>query len=202
MSESSIRERKQVLRVAAIAQRMSLTSTDLQTWSRLIQAKVLEFPLYLRAQSVALYSPIQNEVDTAAIRDNALSAGKTLYYPQLTRKGSLDLVRVDSAAAFAVGRFGILEPVGDGRRLDDDSKLIVVVPGVVFDSEGNRLGRGLGYYDRFLKQIRGNSIFLSLAYEFQMVDEVPTESWDQRVHYLITERRIIDCTPAQSRLEI
>jgi 5-formyltetrahydrofolate cyclo-ligase len=203
MAESLIRDRKQVLRAAALSQRASLKRADSQTWSRLIQEKVLQFPPYLRAQSIALYSPIQNEVETAAIRDHALVAGKTVYYPKLARAGSLELVQVDSAGTFGVGRFGILEPVGDRRLSDGDhSRLIVMVPGVIFDSQGNRLGRGLGYYDRLLIQLRPDAIFLGLAYDFQTLNEVPAEFWDQRVHYVITERRIIDCTTAQSTLEV
>jgi 5-formyltetrahydrofolate cyclo-ligase len=203
MAENLIKERKQALRAAAISQRTCLKRKDSQTWSRLIQEKVLQFPPYVSAQAIALYSPIQNEVDTEAIRDQALSAGKAVHYPKLTRESSLELVQIDADGAFSVGRFGILEPAGDRRLLQDDpSQLIIMVPGVVFDSRGNRLGRGLGYYDRFLQQLRANTTFVGLAYEFQIVDEVPAELWDQRVHYVITERRIIDCTTAQSSLEV
>jgi 5-formyltetrahydrofolate cyclo-ligase len=77
--------------------------------------------------------------------------------------------------------------------------MVVFVPGVAFDVRGNRLGRGKGWYDRLLEK-SGRATFVALAYDFQIVDAVPSEDWDQRVHYLITERRIIDCgsMPAQS----
>ena len=202
MSERVTRERKQLLRAAAIRQRKFLTSIDSRAWSRLIQGNVVQFPPYSRSPLVALYSPIENEVDTAAIRDHALGAGKTVYYPRI-RERCLELLQVDSAAAFAIGHFGILEPAGERRPLKLDALgLVVIVPGVAFDGKGNRLGRGGGWYDRLLKQVSGNAISLGLAYEFQIVEEVPADPWDQRLDYVITERRVIDCVKlrAQSSL--
>jgi 5-formyltetrahydrofolate cyclo-ligase len=76
---------------------------------------------------------------------------------------------------------------------NDEEGLIVFVPGLAFDLHGNRLGRGKGWYDRALASLGGQARFIALAFEFQIVDEVPTDSWDRKVHHIITERRIIDC---------
>ena len=198
MSERLIGERKQLLRGAAITQRESLLSSDSLTWSRSIQEKVLQFPPYILSPSVALYSPIQNEVDTAAIRDHALGSGKAVYYPRI-RETSLELVQIYSETELVIGHFGILEPVGERRSLDSDLLgILVIVPGVVFDSKGNRLGRGAGWYDRLLKQIGGDATSLGLAYELQLVDEVPVDPWDQRLDYVITERRVIECAATRA----
>jgi 5-formyltetrahydrofolate cyclo-ligase len=107
----------------------------------------------------------------------------------------LELVQIDSVSDLTEGRFGILEPGGD-RRLSPcyQSKLVVFVPGVAFDSRGNRLGRGKGWYDRLIKELE-EATLVALAYDFQIVEEVPTDAWDQKVHYVISERRIIDCRP-------
>jgi len=202
MSETLIGERKRLTRAAALAERRSLIGAESSSWSGATQEKVLQFPPYILSHSVALYSPIQNEVDTAAVREHALGAGKTVYYPKMG-KSCLELLRVDASAEFATGHFGVLEPIGETRLMDPDPLgLMVIVPGVVFDSKGNRLGRGEGWYDRLLKQIGRNAIFLGLAYQFQIVDEVPVDPWDQSVDYVITERRVIDCgaTRAQSSL--
>jgi 5-formyltetrahydrofolate cyclo-ligase len=202
MSESLVTDRKRTLRASAVLKRSSLKATDTETWSGIIQVKVLQSPPYLRSQSVALYSPIQNEVDTAAIRDHALATGKRVYYPRLAEGSSLELVQVDRHRSFVMGRFGILEPVGDAEAFDDQEGLLVIVPALVFDHQGNRLGRGLGFYDRLLKGLSAEAVFMGLSYEFQLVDEVPAELWDQRVHYIITERRMIDCASSQSNLEV
>jgi 5-formyltetrahydrofolate cyclo-ligase len=195
----SMRESKNSLRAAALAQRGLLSRAECLARSRSIQAKALQLPSYLVHRSIAVYSPIQNEIETAAIRDHALASGKRVFYPRCTAENVLELVEIGSVAELAIGRFGILEPTGEQRLAKDQEELVVFVPGVAFDLRGNRLGRGEGWYDRLIAKL-GRATFVALAYDFQIVDGVPAEEWDQRVHYLITERRIVDCgsMPAQS----
>src|SRR4029077_19320402 len=108
MSERFTEERKQLLRAAAITQRKSLASNDRRAWSALIQGKVLQFPPYVRSGSVALYSPIQNEVDTTTIRDHALGSTKIVYYPRIrVRENCIELLQVDSEESFKVGHLGV-----------------------------------------------------------------------------------------------
>jgi 5-formyltetrahydrofolate cyclo-ligase len=76
----------------------------------------------------------------------------------------------------------------------DRSGLLVFVPGVAFDAAGNRLGRGKGWYDRMLEWLDDKAGLVALAYECQVVEEVPTEAWDRKVHYIVTEKRIIECS--------
>lgn len=196
----SMRETKNSLRAAVLAQRGLLSKAESLSRSRSIQANALQFPPYLSRPSVAVYSPIQNEVETGDIRDHALVTGKRVFYPRYGQENTLELVEIGSVTELGMGRFGILEPTGD-RRLSrqDQEELVVFVPGVAFDLRGNRLGRGKGWYDRLIEKL-GRATFVALAYDFQIVDEVPAEEWDQRVHYLITERRIVDCEsmPTQS----
>lgn len=196
----SMREKKHSLRAGAFAQRSLLPPSESRARSRLIQARVLQFPPYLLCRSVALYSPIQNEVETGEIRDHALVTGKSVFFPRLGAKDSLELIQIGAATEFSPGRFGIPEPTGEKRLAGrDHQELVVFVPGVAFDLHGNRLGRGKGWYDRLIKEL-GGAILVALAYDFQIVDEVPAEEWDQRVHYVITERSVIDCRsiPVQS----
>jgi 5-formyltetrahydrofolate cyclo-ligase len=112
----------------------------------------------------------------------------------------LELIQIEAATEFSLGRFGILEPTGEKRMaVRDQKELVVFVPGVAFDLHGNRLGWGKGWYDRVIEEL-GGVILVALAYDFQIVDEVPAEEWDQKVHYVITERSIVDCRsiPVQS----
>lgn len=189
----SMREKKHSLRAAALAQRSLLSQSESLARSRLIQARVLQFPPYLHCGSVALYNPIQNEVETAEIRDHALGTGKEVFFPRCGLNDSLELIEIGSATEFSPGRFGILEPTGE-RRLESALRKasVVFVPGVAFDASGNRLGRGKGWYDRLIKELNGVT-WVALAYDFQIVGEVPAEEWDQRVNYVITERSVIDC---------
>jgi 5-formyltetrahydrofolate cyclo-ligase len=76
----------------------------------------------------------------------------------------------------------------------------MIVPGLAFDAQGNRLGRGGGWYDRLLGATGGAAVPVALAYEFQIVDEVPVRQWDRAVNYIVTERRVIDCARERSSL--
>lgn len=189
-----MREKKQSLRVQSLLRRESLSPFEFSHWGRLIQHKVLQFPPYLAAITVVLYSPIGNEVATETIRDHALKMNKKLFYPKLGGKQDLNLVQINSADELRQGSFGILEPVGD-RILppQDQERLVVFVPGVAFDFKGNRLGRGWGWYDRALSSLEQGTKFVALAYEFQIMEQLPAEPWDRKVHHIITEKRVIDC---------
>lgn len=185
---------KQALRSAGLSRRDSLSSPECLRLSHEIQARALEFSHYLASRSVALYSAIQNEVRTDSILAHALRHGKNVYYPRIGKDRTIGLFQVLSPDDLRAGRFDILEPGGNIRLPEAEYKaLTIFVPGVVFDAEGNRLGRGQGFYDRLL-QITGEvPTITALAYEFQVVEAVPHELGDRRVHYLITERSVIDC---------
>jgi 5-formyltetrahydrofolate cyclo-ligase len=195
-------EKKRALRNATLARRHSLSQSEWLWWSRLIQAQALQLPAYLASRTVALYSPVQNEVSTDALLAHAIAEGRKVFYPRLEPGFCLVLVQIDSVADLRPGHFGILEPKGVAVLSDTYGEgLIVFVPGVAFDTHGRRLGRGKGWYDRLLKRLGGNAVFIGLGYEFQIVEEVPAEPWDQNVHYIVTEERVIDCTEisAQSK---
>lgn len=185
-------ESRDRLRQAALAQRNSLSKFDALLWGARIQARALELTCYRTAQSVALYSSIQNEVDTGTLLDQALSSGKRVFLPCWTEQG-FSFARLTSRSELVAGRYGIFEPPGTaGLSAADRQNLLVFVPGVVFDERGNRLGRGRGVYDRLLAQCESDQV-VGLAYEFQVVEAVPVEHWDRSMGYIITESRTIDC---------
>lgn len=195
-------ESRDKLRRAMLSHRRTLAPAECLAWSHSIQARAIALPLYCAARSVALYSPVENEVATRVILDDALSSGKMVYYPKLSSTGSSDFARVRSVDEFVEGRFGIREPTGtDSIPLGESDDLIVFVPGVLFDRQGNRLGRGGGWFDRVLSKLGSHGVFVGLAYEFQVVDGLAAESWDERIHFIITEKNVIDCgrTPHESK---
>ena len=186
-------ERPNLLRQAALAQRSSLSGSDTYLWSQQIQARALALACYRSSQAVALYSPIQNEVDTGRLLDHALASGKNVFLPRWSEQ-KFAFARIASRSELAVGQYGILEPIGEVGLSDDDRRnLVAFVPGVVFDSRGRRLGRGGGGYDRLLGQFSGGELAVGLAYDFQVVEDVPMQSWDRGMQYVITENRTIDC---------
>ena len=149
--------------------------------------------------AVALYSPLGNEVETAGIRRAALETGKRLYYPRV-EDGRSRVIRVRSEAELVPGRHGILEPVGEqALPPGGNAALVVFVPGVAFDRSGNRLGRGSGWYDRFLDDLPIRVPRIALAYEFQVLEGVPVEPGDRLVDIIVTEERVIACQGADGR---
>lgn len=96
------------------------------------------------------------------------------------------------------GSFGILEPKSELRKdskrlLSPESLEVVIVPGLAFDTFGNRLGHGKGFYDRFISRLKTTSIKIALCYEFQIVDSIPVTKFDKPVNIIVTENRIIYC---------
>ena len=194
MQGAVLEESKSDLRRAMLSRRKSHAPANCYLSSRLIQSQALRLPPYLAAKAVALYSPIENEVDTAAILADALERKKQVLYPRIGDEDRACFFEISSPRELCPGRFGILEPAGAKyASLALLENLIIFVPGVAFDLRGHRLGRGGGWYDRLLKSLKSQALFVGLAYEFQLVERVATAKWDQDVHYVITEERVIDC---------
>lgn len=187
-------DQKQSLREKALHQREAWSTSGLNNWNRAIQERALSLPAYVSSRSVGLYSPIGNEVETVGICDHALRNGKTVYYPRVSGE-KLGLVRVDSCGGLKASRNGILDPPGNSILTEQNhGDLVLFIPGLAFDLEGNRLGRGGGWYDRTLMGLGKKPRRVALAYEFQIVGTLPVEDWDQKVHQIITETRVISCS--------
>ena len=152
------------------------------------------FGAFRRAQAVCLYVGVRSEVATLALLEEAWGVGKRLVVPVVTGE-TLSLIRIASAAELAPAAFGLLEPTGPIRRRADRRVQpaeidLVIVPGVVFDRRGGRIGYGKGYYDRLLARTRAGAVTLGLAFESQVVHEVPMGPKDVHLQYLATEREI------------
>jgi 5-formyltetrahydrofolate cyclo-ligase len=146
----------------------------------------------LAGKAAALYTALAGEVPTERIRRAYLAAGVLLYYPRVTGTGTLAFYPHREGDGWETGPYGILEPSnpsGAGARLSGWD--IVVVPGLAFDRRGNRLGRGFGYYDRFLEGLPESVPRVGLAWAGQLVPGVPVDTWDVPVHALVTEEGVV-----------
>ncbi len=180
---------KQQIRKAAQARRALLT--DRPGRSREITARLFALPEFQAARSLAFYVSIRNEVDTRPALLAALAMGKTIAVPYC-QDNRLHLVRIEQESELETGTYQIPEPAADLRhrpeRSVEPAELdLVLVPGVAFDRQGNRLGHGAGYYDRLLADVRSPALLVALAFDCQIVDSVPTEPHDVRMHRIVTE---------------
>ncbi len=189
---------KRVLRGAMLAKRRVLSPVLARTWGQGIQRRAVALAAYTAARTVVLYNPLGNEVETSEIFRDALAARKRLYYPKVT--GCVPAVcRVRSRRDLVPGRYGLLEPEGDEGLPRGAGALAVFVPGVAFDTRGNRIGRGGGWYDRWMQGLGVCVPRIALAYEFQLLEEVPVERGDLPVHTIVTENRVIVCDGSEHR---
>ena len=187
---SNPRERKRQIRAIGHARRR--TQPDKDRVSGEICCKVLSLPEYVDARTVMLYVDIRDEVRTRPLLSAALNAGKRVVIPYCVAGDQLALFHMESFDELATGTFGILEPADawrdrKDRRVDPVELDLIVIPGVAFDHRGGRVGHGKGYYDRLLEQARPDTTLVALAFDCQMVDEVPMQSHDVFVDMIVTE---------------
>lgn len=133
--------------------------------------------LWREAQCVLLYHPLSDEVDVRPLLHAALKDGKEVWLPQVVGD-DLILRRYTGDESLHEGAFGIMEPEGDILPVEDYNRIqLALVPGMAFDREGHRLGRGKGYYDRLLPRLT-EARLLAVCFPFQIVEHVPTEEHD------------------------
>lgn len=155
------------------------------------QELLLSTAAFAGAKSLALYSPIQNEISTNWIFAAAVAQGKTVFYPRV-RGAVLELVPVRTQAELQQGSFGVMEPAPTLAATAAVPELILV-PGVAFDRRGHRLGYGRGYYDRYLGRSPSSMLKFGFCYAFQLCDRLPDDDHDQRLDALVTESEVISC---------
>ena len=156
---------------------------DLKRQSKLIQERLMALPEFRNAGHILLYNALSDEVGTKDILAR-WHKKKKLYLPVI--KGvDLDIVPYEGEERLVREKvYGIPEPIG--KKLHDESLIdLIVVPGMAFDSRNNRLGRGKGYYDRILKRLP-NAPKIGLAFDFQIVEQVPAEPHDVKMDFVIT----------------
>jgi len=192
-----LRDEKKLLRTLLRTRRRALSPAEVTEKSRRVGEQLRAFPLFQQALTVVLYSADDNEVLTETIWQEALRQGKVVYYPRISAdRENLEFVRRHPGDRLTPGTFGILIPPGDellSRLCETD---LVLTPGVGFDRQGHRLGRGKGYYDRAFRTVLAGARRVALAYDFQVVPHVPVTPTDARVQCLVTEAEIINCVLA------
>ncbi len=143
-------------------------------------------PWFENAQVILAYSALPGEPVLTPVLETILAQGKTLLLPRCITDSQMLAIPVSDLAELSVGAYGILEPAENVDPLPSELIDLILVPGMGFDRHGGRLGRGKGYYDRFLQTCPGKR--LGICYESCLVDLVPTEPWDVRMDGLITEQ--------------
>ena len=158
-----------------------------------IKEKLFNLKEYREAKSVLFYVSYNGEVFTHDMIKEAMKNKRVVVPISNKEDHSLSLSELKDWDDLKVSSYGILEPEKSKiRQISVDDVDLIIVPGVGFDIYGNRMGHGKGYYDRLLEKAKGKT-FIGLAFEFQIVDKIPTNKHDVPVGMIITEERIIRC---------
>lgn len=163
-----------------------------------IQQNLFRSELWKNHEVFLLFSALPGEPRTVEILKQAVEEGKTCLYPKVDpMKLKMDLYHVKSTQRLIRGSFGILEPATDRCDPKEFREVeVALVPGLGFDATGQRLGRGYGYYDRFLGGNDFKGITIGCHFECQLVDEIPVESHDRSVDYLLNEKGLNKAAPS------
>lgn len=182
------KELKKQLRAEMKKKRSSLSIERLLVYSSHIFETVVKREEYISADVVLAYVSFSSEVDTHFLIQHALKNGKKVAVPKVFPDSEMKFFYIDSLDELKPGAYGILEPENSREMIYDNNKnYVILLPGVAFDEDKNRLGYGGGYYDRFLE--KHPQIFkIMLAYELEKTEEkLPADSFDVKSDIIITE---------------
>lgn len=155
-----------------------------------VQERFVALERFAASASVALYAPIRGEVRTDLLFERAKTDGKTVLFPKLLAGAGMGFFPVEDLTELEAGSYGISEPSGAGEPVPPQCIDLMAVPGVAFDAQGNRLGYGGGYFDRLLDRAAGRPRWAAgIAFDFQIVPEVPVGPGDRAVDQVVTECR-------------
>lgn len=186
------KEEKKILRNKILSIRDSLNRNEKEIMDNEIFNKLKNTELYKNARNIFIYISFSNEINTINIIKKALEDKKDVFIPKIYKTNkSMKAIKLNSFDDLKKNSMGILEPIDDSKYIEKENIDLIVVPGVVFDKDCNRIGYGGGYYDRYLKDIAYKNNKVVLAYDLQVIDKIESEEHDIKVDYIITNTKII-----------
>lgn len=183
---------KKAAREGAIRRRDSLSPEERARLSLSVCERAWRLPELADAAVLLLFASFGSELDTAPLIDWALGRGQVVALPRVLGPRSMTAFRVrDPQADLVAGTWGIREPREGLEEVPPGAIDTVVVPGACFTEDGERCGYGGGFYDSYLPRTRPSTARVALAFEAQLVDDLPAEPHDLPVDVIVTERRVV-----------
>ncbi len=179
--------------------RSELSEEQRRQFNECIWHQLMNTKEYQSCKRLFVYVSFQSEINTIDIIDQAILHGKQVYIPRVEAHG-IEFYEITSRKGLVRSTYGILEPAEDKENRflstpgSERKENVMLLPGLAFDSYGNRIGYGAGYYDKYLA-IQGADVFhkLALAYDFQIMEQIPSEEFDIRADEIITPTKIYRC---------
>lgn len=193
MGVLSLSNRKSALRKKHMNNRIFMPVQKKSGSDSNIFKKVISLDCFIKSKVILTYVSTELEVDTKKIIEYSIKIGKKVAVPVSNAKNlTLNFYFINSVNKLRVGNFSILEPDAKTSEFCDVNRLqefLCVVPGMVFDLNGYRIGYGKGYYDRFLKKYSCQTV--GLCYEFDLLKSIPKDQNDVPVDLILTEKQIV-----------
>ena len=180
-----LRKQKGKIREKISQKRRIMPKEECAELSKIIVTQIEQLPEFEAAEFVMIYHPLHREANILALAER--HPEKTFFLP-VTHRRSIEVRRYNKDEKLHRGRFGIPEPKGARYRGKLD---MIIIPGIAFDHECNRLGRGGGYYDRFLRHF-SDTLKVGIGYDFQLLsDLLPVSRHDRPVDIVVTEKQVV-----------
>lgn len=177
---------KKELRQIIRAEKKKHTVAELALLSEQIAQVLLHHPRLVSARTILLYHALPDEVDTKRVLSELKKQGKMVLLPKVVSETEMTIhPYLDEESLQKDSSFGIMEP--DNAPFTDYSSIdLMIIPGMAFDDECHRLGRGKGYYDRFLARVPDNIYKIGVCFPFQMLRSVPSEATDVTMNEVVS----------------
>jgi 5-formyltetrahydrofolate cyclo-ligase len=207
VEQTDLTSRKSALR-CQMRMRMKAFCADVQGRQKASSCAVRAFlssEVYKNAETVLLFVPLPDEVDTSYIIEKALADGKRTAVPRTEGNGLMDFYYLDGekpvSKQLSAGSYGILEPEKTAEKIDTlqfPPCAVIAVPGLAFSKDGNRLGRGKGYYDAYVRRIETSggsqpSALAAVCFGFQVLESVPHGSFDLHLTHIADDSGFTVC---------
>ncbi|MDP3765419.1 MAG: 5-formyltetrahydrofolate cyclo-ligase [Nanoarchaeota archaeon] len=180
---------KNQLKELILKKRKSLPKEEIIEKSKKIENNLFNLKQYKNSKTIVFFVSFNSEVHTHEMIRKSLK-NKTIIVPKVVHHKLEPSVIIDFDNLIQ-GKFGILEPI-ETMKIAYKNIDLVLVPGIVFDKEGHRIGYGFGYYDKFLAKVT-KAIKVGMAFDFQVVEKIPKEMHDVPVDLVVTEERVVEC---------
>lgn len=192
MSDSELTdfERKKELRREMLALRRALSDDEVEKKSHLLTEEILALPQYKKAKRIMAFLAMKGESNLDELITRALAEGKEVYIPVCLPERKMEAGRLLSMDHFERGPLGLRNLPKGYDVAEPEAMDLVLIPAVACDREGNRLGMGAGYYDRYLSRVPVEKRIAAL-WDFQVVEAIPSEPFDEPVAGIVTDRGFI-----------
>lgn len=187
---------KDIIRKKLLNLRKKQTKNTVLQKSRYVQKNLFNLQEYKTANTILFYISYNNEVHTHEMIQESINKGKTIAVPVIQNNNqTLTISKLSSWKNLTKGPYNILQPKKESiQKLNINDLDLIIIPGVGFDLKGHRIGHGTGYYDKLLKNFHHTPPpFIGLAFELQILEEIPVEQHDIPVNKIVTEKRVIIC---------